>query len=183
MKRLIQTLCLLLIVTVFLCGCSLWENKYIERFGDAWQAVKDPTGERTLTHDGATITLPNTFLDYSGTNEGQGYPFFFASETIGLFGDKESKSELIAQIGECDLAQYAALIAELNEMEYVGQKDGFWTAIYETDASGDMLTFTVVFYETETDFWMVQAYCASHIYAQNEAMIWKYLTAVSFDGN
>ena len=185
MKKLLSLLCAVLLLTAALCGCDTVNKvkEYGDLMMDAIDAVNDPDGKSTYTYSGVTLTLPNTFLDFTGKEEGKDYPFFFASETTGLFGNKESKTELTESVGEYDLAGYAALIAQLNEMDAPTQVDGVWTAVYEADAGGETQTFTVVFYESGTDFWMIQAYCASEIFPEQKDNIWKCLTSITLEDN
>ena len=162
MKRMARILSLLLVVFL-LTGCSLPGS------GDK---------EKVFTKAGVSMTLNNSFLDYTNTkqNEEQ-YPFFYVSAEIGLMGVEETKAELAENFGEHTVDSYAELIIDLYQLNATVQhKDGFTYFTYETEAEGTMYTFTSVIVDAGDAFWNLQGYCATSVYSKNQETIWKFLT-------
>ena len=138
-----------------------------------------PSGDVTLK-----LNLPNDFMNYSNTELSDGYAFLYANAEIGVLGVQENKEELFTYFDETDLEGYANLIAELYELDTVPtQKDGIWTLTYSDDTSGDSFTYISAFYETEADFWNVQAYCLTKDYDKYGDDLWEYITNIEFIEN
>lgn len=147
-------------------------------------AETEPEEEAGVEGGLYTIDLPDDFLDYSNTTLGSSYGFMYMNDEIGVIGIQENKEELFLYFDEMDIQGYADLIAELYELENPAQqKDGFWTVSYTDDSTGVGYTYVGVFYETETDFWHVQAYCLTEQYEQLGDDIWSYITSVEFAEN
>lgn len=138
-----------------------------------------PSGDVTLK-----VNLPSGFLNYTDTDLSEGYAFLYANEEIGVFAVQENKEELFTYFDETDLEGYANLIAELYELDTVPtQKDGIWTLTYSDASSGDSFTYVSAFYETEADFWNVQAYCLTEDYDKYGDDLWDYITDIEFIEN
>ena len=168
-------------ICLILCCCLLFTACDAALLGDALDAVQNPNQEKSFTNAGATLKLTTSFLDFTNTSQNSEYNFMYASDTIGILGIQENKEELFDAFGTMDLEGYANLIAELYEIDATAEnKNGFWTFSYTTPADGVEQTFVCVFYETETDFWNVQGYCESSLYAENKDALWQYLTSVTF---
>lgn len=138
-----------------------------------------PSGDVTLKVD-----LPSDFLNYTGTDLADEYAFLYVNDEIGVLGVQENKEELFAYFDETDLEGYANLIAELYELDTVPtQKDGIWTLTYSDASSGNSFTYVSAFYETEADFWNVQAYCMTKDYDKYSDDLWNYITNIEFIEN
>lgn len=144
----------------------------------------DPEDPTEAEQGVVTIDIPDDFLDYSNTTLASGYAFMYANEDIGIIGVQENKEELYLYFEEMDLEGYANLIAELYALENPAEeKDGFWTVSYTDDSTGISFTYIGVFYETEADFWHIQAYCMTEQYEEFADDIWQYITSAKFAEN
>ena len=160
-----------LLACILLCGCSV-DN------------ILDKLPEKTYEHGDVSITLPNSFMDYSSQDMAEGKDFLFANSEMGIAGVREDKKELYEAFGEMDAEGYANLIAELYELDAsAAEKDGHWSFTYEQEIDGEMWTYLCVFHETSTDYWNVQVYCKTSVFEDNEDTMWKYGTSVKFAEN
>lgn len=136
---------------------------------------------KTHTVGEATLSLPVTFIDYTGTSTAEGKDFLFASSSMGVVGLKESKADITAYFGAKDLNGYAQLIAELYELDVtVSTKEGHPTFTYTQTVDGESYTYVSVFHETQNYFWNVQAYCQTSEYSKNADKLWGYASNVTF---
>lgn len=148
---------------------------------DPTEPEVDPTEGEAVQ---VSIDLPDDFLNYSNTALAGDYAFMYANEEIGIIGIQENKEELFLYFDEMDLEGYANLISELYGLDDTAEeKDGFWTVSYTDDSTGASYTYIGVFYETEVDFWHVQAYCLTEQYEEKADDIWQYITSVEFAEN
>ena len=131
-----------------------------------------------------TLDLPEEFEDYSEEDVGAGYSCIYGTEEIMIVVLQENKEELYAYFGELDLEGYADLIAELyGDGNTAEEKDGFWNLVYTDDSTGVSYTYDAAFYETEADFWFVQAFCLTEQYEELADDIWQYITSAEFAEN
>lgn len=148
---------------------------------DGAPAESGPVSQNKVNVD---LELPEGFLNYSNTALADGYAFMYANEDIGIVGIQENKEELFLYFGEMDLKGYADIIAQMyGASETAEEKDGFYTISYTDDSNGESSTYVGVCYETEEDFWHVQAYCLTALYDEYAADLWKYITSVEFPQN
>ncbi len=148
---------------------------------DAEPAETDPVPESNVKVE---LDLPKGFLNYSNTALADGYAFMYSNEDIGIYGTQENKEELFLYFDEMDLQSYADLITALYGVgEAAEEKDGFWTVSYTDDSTGESHTYVGVFYETEADFWYVEASCLTEKYDEYAEDLWKYITSAEFTEN
>ena len=113
-----------LLACILLCGCSVDD-------------ILDKLPEKTYEHGDVSITLPNSFMDYSSQDMAEGKDFLFANSEMGIAGVREDKKELYEAFGEMDAEGYANLIAELYELDAsAAEKDGHWSFTYEQEIDG-----------------------------------------------
>ncbi len=159
MKRIISLTLALLLVVSCLFGCSL--------------------GEKTMSVDGLTITVPGYFQDYSTEDFAEGKDFVYGFGSMAVMGLSEEISGLSDYMEEATVEEYGELMIELNEMDCeLTRKDDVWTFVYDADVDGTSYTYLSAVYASETHFWTVQAYCATSDYAKNYDTMWAMLKSV-----
>jgi len=130
------------------------------------------------------IDIPDGFVDYSDSALASEYAFMYGNDNMMVVAVQENKEELYQYFEEMDIEGYANLIAELYAMENSAEeRNGFWTVEYTDDSTGTSYTYIGVFYETEADFWHIQAYCLTEQYEELSDDIWNIITSVEFVEN
>ena len=161
MKRLLGFIALALVVGL-LCGCS----NLIE--------------SQTITEGELSITLPGTFLDLSEQAPVAGIEFLYGFGETAVLAIKEDKAMLLELVPGMDAMQYAQLFVESNALTgTVEEVDGIPSFTYTAASGGTQITYLCGVFESSTHFWVVQAYCDSQDFADNQQALWSYLASVT----
>ena len=176
------------IIAVLLAMCLLFVGcKNSDQGSEPSQQVPtDPNGvpvetepqELTFSYNGATVTLPGTFVDYTLMPLAADYTFLYAEAMVGLAGIEDLKEEVDPSV--TSLETYAAYRANLVGGEAV-QQDGLWTLTYEDLTQNEPQMLVCAFYETERGYWIIQSYCTSDVFENHQADMWNYVKAVTFE--
>ena len=140
--------------------------------------VETEPAEYTFSYNGATVTLPNTFTDYTLYPIAADYTFLYAEPLIGLCGIEDLKDEIDPSV--TSLETYVAYRAGLVGGEAV-QQDGLWTLTYEDQSQNEPQMMVCVFHETERGYWIIKSYCTSDVFAEHETDMWNYVKSVTFE--
>ena len=178
----ISIIAVLLAMCLVFAGCKDNEqtDKPAEQTPTAAPAdpVETESQEVTFSNNGAVITLPGTFTDYTGKPIAEGYAFLYGEVMMGLRGIEDQKADMDESV--TSLESYAAYQASVFGGEAV-QQDNLWTLSYEDLSENEPQMFVCVFYETENAFWTVQSYCPSNVFENCQADMWNYVKAVTFE--
>ena len=147
---------LLLIVSLCVSGCSAKENT------------------APHNHEDLTIRIPTDYIDLSGEEYAQDLTFIYGLAPVTVSGLRDDKSMFTAF--DLDLNGYGRLVLELNNLgSELTEKDGIPTFTYEANR----YTYLVTFWETESAYWTVQAYCPTADYDSVSDDIWEILSSVT----
>ena len=128
------------------------------------------------TYEDLTIEIPETYIDLSDEDFAEGLDFVFGLDPIAVNGLREPKATFEAYGLEMDIERYGSLLLKANNVSgRMEQKDGIWTASYE---SGDF-TYVVTLWETEEAYWTVQAYCPTEDFSASQKAMWQILSSVT----
>ncbi len=171
MKKLIVLLSVLFLIAACLAGCeqsTAGGNTPVE-------PSEDPsTVEQEFSRHEISFTFPGDFIDYTNTPVGQGYSFLYANSQLGLIGLEEPKEKYP------DFAGFLAAKADELGAEAT-QKNGFWTLTYIDETQNEPQTMLCIFYESESSFWTVKAYCPEDVYTTYAETMWEYATSAKLD--
>lgn len=158
MLRSLKVLLLLLLTAALLCGCSA-----------------APKEQEILCNE-LTLMLPPGFVDFSEDGAEEGLAFNYADVDMGICGSFEEKAYLAQYIPDIDPEKYAQLFLQTNGMDAaVETKDGIPCFTY---TAADY-TYLCGVFESNENFWVIQAYCASGDYAAKADAMWNCITSVT----
>lgn len=137
------------------------------------------TGEQTVTCNELQLTIPGSFEDWSSDSVEEGIAFNYAGRKIGICGIFEDKAYLQEFLPDIDTQSYAELFVETNALiSQVGTVDGIVT--FEYTVSGDpSATYLCGVFESQENFWVIQAYCEADDFADCKADMWSYIRTVT----
>ena len=135
--------------------------------------------DHTVKMDDLSFTLPYTFTDMSGdSTENPNQAFMYAQDNLYITGFQESKAELSKYFQYISLGAYVQMFCENYFPDIPAQHtDDIWNIVYTTAIDGKDYTFLCLFYETQESFWRVQACCPSEDFAENQQVMWDYLSS------
>ena len=165
MKILKYFLCLLAL-GMLLCSCKQTVAK---------TEAQQPDAPILFTRNGATLELPTKFFDYSESPIGVGHSFLYGSDVMGIMGDQYIKTRTESE----SLESFVQSQAELHRVQAT-QKDGFWTITYDDPTQNEPQIYICVFYETQSSYWIVSAYCPDRMFEDCCTDMWNYATNVLF---
>ena len=135
---------------------------------------------QTITCRELTISLPSTYTDLSLETYAGGLEFLYGDATTCIQATREEKEILKEYFPNIDALQYAELCLQSHalpgEVEILG---GIPSFTYTADSDSLSITYLCGVFETETHFWLVQAYCASEHFAENQSEMWNCITSVT----
>ncbi len=127
-----------------------------------------------------TITLPGSFLDLSEEAFAQDFEMVYGFSDQAVSVIREPIAELAPYYPELDARGYAALAVEAYGLSSaVEEVDGIPTFTYTAEAEGMDFTYIVGVFQSDTDFFMVQSYCATENFAKNKAAMWAQIASVT----
>ena len=157
MSRFLRVSLVLLLVAALLCGCSQKQK------------------EKHINCNDLYLILPFDFSDFSEEGAKEGLAFNYADTQIGVCGMFENKETLQAFVPDMDALTYAQVFAETNGLTDVPQTvDGIPTFTYAVGG----YTYLCGVFESEENFWVVQAYCQEKDFDANREQMWKYISSV-----
>ena len=160
MSRLLKLSLLLLLISVLLIGCG------------------SAPAEQEIVCNDLTLVLPATFADFSENGVKEGLAFNYADVDVGVCGSFEGKSYLVQYIPDITPEKYAELFLQTNSMaSQVEVVDTIPRFTY--NAAG--YTYLCGVFESDENFWVVQAYCKQDDYSAHEADMWNYICSVSVE--
>ena len=168
MKKLLSLSLILVLVISMFAGCTL-ANK-----------LEEVVNDKELTFGDLKVTVPGLYVDLTETVGNDALAFVYGIGDTAVLGLKETRSEVTSAIPEIDTAkEYAELFLEANGTDgEVTEKDGIVTFTYNASASGQEFTYLCGAYANDENFWVVQAYCYSKNFKENEADFWNILKSV-----
>ena len=140
--------------------------------------VETESQEVTFCYNGASVTLPNSFEDYTLLPLAADYTFLYGNSMVGLCGIEELKDEIDPSV--TSLETYVSYRANLVGGQAV-QQDGLWTLSYEDQTQNEAQMMVCVFHETERGYWIIQSYCPSDVFENHQADMWNYVKSVTFE--
>lgn len=159
-KNLAIILALLLVCTLF-AGCN----------------IEIP--DKDFTCEDLTITLPATWQDLSSEDYAASVSFLYGFNDTAVMGIREPKSDFEAYGMELTLDEYGQLVLDANGItDPLLEQQGVKTFVYEAEADGESFTYLSGVYEMEESFWIVQAYCLTEDFQENQADMLGYLASV-----
>lgn len=174
------------IIAVLLAMCLMFAGCKDKAQTDPTQLPTDNSGvpvetepqEVTFRHNGAVVTLPSSFIDYTLMPLAADYTFLYGDSMVGLSGIEDLKEEIDPSV--TSLETYVAYRANLVGGEAV-QQDGLWTLSYEDLTQNEPQMLVSVFHETERGYWIIQSYCPSDVFETHQADMWNYVKSVTFE--
>ncbi len=156
MRKLLCCVILLLLTASLLCGCGV-------------------VTEQTVTCGELQLTIPTTFIDWSADSAADGLAFNYAGSKVGICGTFEDKATLLELVPDIDAKTYADLFVQTNGLTSpVELVDGIPRFSYTVEGDPSA-TYLCGVFESESNFWVVQAYCEIDDYEDCKAEMWKYI--------
>ena len=157
----VKVLIALLLMVSLLTGCS----------SDALQ---------TVTCKELTVSLPSSYIDLSQETYTVGLEFLYGDEITCIQGTREERENLQKYFPDIDAVQYAQLCMQTHslpgELEILDTIPCF---TYTAESGHVSITYLCGVFETETHFWLVQAYCESEVFEENKADMWNIIASVT----
>jgi len=161
MKRLTGVLCLILMLSL-LCGCG--------------------SITKTVTCMELSLEIPVEGIDLSSQDYAQELDLLYGVGNVAVVAVHEPKATLEGYIEGLSLEQYGELVIQMHELDSgLIQKDGLWTFSYEADNAGEMFTYITAVYESDVNFWTVQAYCPTAEYEQHRSAMWEIVSSAKIN--
>jgi len=133
---------------------------------------------QTITCNDLKISLPQTFQDLSQAHYAEGVAFTFGTENMGICGTWEDKTALGAYFPDIDVRQYAELFVRTNHLSSVVDiVDGIPCFTY-TVTGETTVQYLCGIFETESNFWVVQAYSSPEDFEALYDQMWEYIASV-----
>ena len=170
MKKLISLCLVVVLLASVLSGC----------------AFSQLLGDKELTFDDLTITVPGMYLDMVSIADNPDLAFLYGFNDTAVLGIQESISDVQASLGSkiTSAKEYANLYVEVNKLDAtVTEKDGLVTFTHTADVDGQSFTYLCAAFANEEHFWMVQTYCYSENFEKNEADFLECLKSVKLNSN
>lgn len=162
MKKPLAVLVVLVCIIGILCGCD------------------SVLPDQTVTCEELTITLPGHYIDLSGEDYAAGLALLYGFNDTAITAIKEDKASLQALIPDMDAQQYAELFVASNSLlDTVEVVDGIPTFQYCLDAGDTSVTYLCGVFESDSNFWVIQAYCPTTGFAESQEALWGYITTVT----
>lgn len=135
---------------------------------------------QTITCKELTISLPSTYTDLSLETYAGGLEFLYGDEDTCIQATREEKEILKEYFPNIDARQYAELCLQSHalpgEVEMLDEIPSF---TYTAESGSLSITYLCGVFETETHFWLVQAYCPSEHFVENQAEMWNCIASVT----
>lgn len=161
MKRLFGLFAVLLFTAALFTGCAGGEK------------------EKAFTCGELSITLPAIYKDLSQQDYAADFDFLFGLPTEAVLGFKQARASLESDRPNLTAKDYAQLFIDAAELSCrITEQDGLITFTYTATADGTEVTYLCSAFMSETNFWILQFYCPSNIYAQHEEDFLRYLRSV-----
>ncbi len=173
MKKFLVTLTAILLILSCFAGCKKADTNTPPITTVPLQPPADP---KEFGINGIRFALTEDFTDYTHTPIAPDDTFRYANANWGLAGKEELKNAGNFQ----DLASFAAYYGEKTGCE-VQVKDGFHTFTHIDNTLQETETHIYVFYESETSFWLVRAYCREDTSETYMEEMWKTATSATFN--
>lgn len=163
MTRTGKLLLVLILAVCLLCGCA------------------SAPQEQEIICNELRLALPVSFSDFSEDGVEEGLAFNYADVDMGICGSFEEKAYLEQYIPDMDAEKYAQAFVQSNNIDAVVETvDGISRFTYSV--SGDpSYTYLCGVFESQKNFWVIQAYCVSADYQVNAEAMWSYITSVTIE--
>ncbi len=172
MKRIITFLTVMLLLLTCFAGCK---GDSAPNYGP--QELQEPLpDELNFSKNGIHFTLPGDFQDHTDGILNQGYTFLYANGSWGIFGTEETKNPELYP----DFSAFVSAKASAMGVEAV-EKSGVWTLTYRDDTKNEPETCVRVFYQSESSYWTVTAYCREDVYDIYQEAMWNYVSSATFE--
>ena len=133
-----------------------------------------------VTCQDLTVTFPGDFIDLSDNSAAKDADFLYGRNTLIVMGLSEKKSDL----KQMSLEEYTAYVIQGNKLTCTAERSGDgYLFSYEAPVGKDTYTYVVATFEGETNFWILQFYCPSAKYSENEAEIHIILEGLQLNRN
>jgi len=165
MKKLISLALVLVLLVSMLSGCALTQL----------------LGDKELTFDDLTITVPGIYLDLASAIDNPDLAFLYGFDDTAVLGVQESVGDVQDAFGlkVRTAKDYANVYISVNNLAAtVVEKDGLVTFTHTADVDGQSFTYLCAAYANAEHFWMVQAYCYTENFEKNEADFMECLKSV-----
>ena len=165
MKKIVSISLVLIIVMSLFSGCNVAEKL---------------TGNKEISCEGLTMEVPKLYLDMTETLKRDSIVFVYGNNDSAVLGLRESKKDIDTYFDDVETAtDYAEVFVSSNGMSTtVKQKDGLPTFTYTATSDGKEFTYYCAAYASDDYFWIVQTYCYSENFSDNEADFLEMLKSV-----
>ena len=162
MKRFAGVLAVLLFAAALLTGCG------------------GPMQDKTVCCNEFSITLPGTYTDYSDKAFASSFDFVYGVGNEAILGFKQDRASLQENYPDIDAKDYATLFVEAAELSCtVTEQDGLVLFTYNASVGETAFTYLSCCFMSDTNFWIVQFYCPTSDFPENEADFLRYLHTVA----
>ena len=165
MKKLISLCLVLVLLASVLSGC----------------VFSQLLGDKELTFDDLTITVPGMYLDMVSIAGNPDLAFLYGFNDTAVLGIQESISDVQGSFGTTlrSAKDYADLYIRVNKLSTsVVEKDGLVTFTYTAEADGQSFTYLSAVFANAEHFWLVQTYCYTENFEKNEADFMECLKSI-----
>jgi len=165
MKKLISLCLVLVLLASVLSGC----------------VFSQLLGDKELTFDDLTITVPGMYLDMVSIADNPDLAFLYGFNDTAVLGIQESVSDVQGSFGTTvrSARDYADLYISVNKLSStVVEKDGLVTFTYTADIDGQSFTYLSAVFANAEHFWLVQTYCYTENFEKNEADFMECLKSI-----
>ncbi len=161
MSKSIKALCLVLVVCLLFCGCSAGKQ------------------DQTVTCGDLTLTLPASYVDLSDQAYAAEFSFVYGFEEEAVLAIDQSRAALDAYYPDLNAEKYAFLLVEVNKYDcQVGKLGDLVTFTYSAETDGVTFTYLCGVFASAENFWCVQFYCPSDVFAEKEDKFMGYLQKI-----
>ena len=165
MKKLISLCLVLVLLASVLSGC----------------VFSQLLGDKELTFDDLTITVPGMYLDMVSIADNPDLAFLYGFNDTAVLGIQESVSDVQSSFGTTvrSARDYADLYISVNKLSStVVEKDGLVTFTYTADIDGQSFTYLSAVFANAEHFWLVQTYCYTENFEKNEVDFMECLKSI-----